>query len=127
MTARRVPKPVPGVPPPNKPVVIRLRNSNNIKRRLWHSGCYSNLTISLSGGAMAKIERVREELSSPPTPDYWKQRTGAGWRLAAVEWAREAQSEKPSEPAEEIPYGLKIGDDCMHLEVKMRPSARLCC
>lgn len=66
---------------------------------------------------MAKIERVREELSSPPTPDYWKQRTAAGWRLAAVEWAREAQSEKPGEPAEEIPYGLKIGADCMHLEV----------
>jgi hypothetical protein len=49
---------------------------------------------------MAKMERVREEVSAPPAPDYWKRKTDAGWRLAAVEWIR----------------GLKIADDCVHLE-----------
>jgi recombinase len=66
---------------------------------------------------MAKIERVREELSSVPAPDYWKQKAAAGWKLAAVEWAREAESDKSGEAAEEIPFGLKVAEDCMHLEV----------
>ena len=66
---------------------------------------------------MAKMERVREEVSAPPAPDYWKRKTDAGWRLAAVEWIREASAETgSSETREEIPYGLKIADDCVHLE-----------
>src|SRR5207247_3683085 len=66
---------------------------------------------------MAKMERVREEVSAPPAPDYWKRKTDAGWRLAAVEWIREASAETgSSETREQIPYGLKIADDCVHLE-----------
>ena len=66
---------------------------------------------------MAKMERVREEVLAPPAPDYWKRKTDAGWRLAAVEWIREASAETASsETREEIPYGLKIADDCVHLE-----------
>jgi hypothetical protein len=66
---------------------------------------------------MAKMERVREEVSAPPSPDYWKRKTDAGWRLAAVEWIREANAEAgSSETREEIPYGLKVADDCVHLE-----------
>ena len=66
---------------------------------------------------MAKMERVREEVLAPPAPDYWKRKTDAGWRLAAVEWIREASVETgSSETREEIPYGLKIADDCVHLE-----------
>jgi hypothetical protein len=70
-----------------------------------------------SGGAMAKVERIREEMSDPPAQDYWQQKSNAGWRLAAVEWIREQQTvDKSAETAEEIPYGLKIADDCVHLE-----------
>ena len=66
---------------------------------------------------MAKMERVREEVSAPPAADYWKRKTDAGWRLAAVEWIREASAEGgTSETREEIPYGVKIADDCVHLE-----------
>src|SRR5437660_11637418 len=69
---------------------------------------------------MAKMERVREEVSAPPAPDYWKRKTDAGWRLAAVEWIGEASAETgSSETREEIPYGLKIADDCAHLEVHL--------
>src|ERR1700692_1049077 len=67
---------------------------------------------------MAKIDRIREEMSNPPAPDYWKQKRDAGWPLAAGEWTREAESaEAPGDPAQEIPYGLKIAADCAHLEV----------
>ena len=67
---------------------------------------------------MAKTERIREEMSDPPAQDYWKQKSDAGWRLAAVEWIRELQSSgTATDPAEEIPYGLRIANDCAHLEV----------
>ncbi len=73
---------------------------------------------------MAKIERIREEVSMPPAADYWRRMIESGWRLAAVEWTRERSSaESPtSDPSEEIPYGLQIADDCVHLEVN--PSER---
>ena len=64
-------------------------------------------------------ERIREEMSVPPSPDYWNRKSEAGWRLAAVEWIREVKGAEPvpPDPAQEIPYGLKIADDCAHLEV----------
>jgi len=67
---------------------------------------------------MARIERVREEMSVEPESDYWKRRREAGWKVAAVEWTKEVEEEAgPSDPAQEIPYGLRIGEDCVHLEV----------
>ena len=68
---------------------------------------------------MANSERMRDEMSSPPAADYWTRKSEAGWRLAAVEWIREVKSAEtaPPDPAQEIPYGLKIADDCAHLEV----------
>ncbi len=67
---------------------------------------------------MAKTERVREEMAAPPTPEYWSRMADAGWRLAAVEWSREVPAAQPApEASEEIPYGLQIADDCVHLEV----------
>ena len=58
---------------------------------------------------MAKMERVREEVSAPPAPDYWKRKTDAGWRLAAVEWIREASAETGSSETR----GLAVGHrDC---------------
>lgn len=68
---------------------------------------------------MAQSERMREEMSSPPTADYWARKSEEGWRLAAVEWIREAKGAEPTlaDPAQEIPYGLRIAADCAHLEV----------
>jgi hypothetical protein len=70
---------------------------------------------------MKKIEWIREALSALPSPEYIKQREGAGWRMVAVEWEREVQSEaappsKELAPGEEIPYGTRIANDCLHLE-----------
>lgn len=66
---------------------------------------------------MSRSERVREAMSSPPTPEYLRERASQGWRLVAVEW------ERPVEEADgdagvlrqEIPYGLQVARDCRHL------------
>jgi hypothetical protein len=65
-----------------------------------------------------KIERVREVLSGQPTPDYWMEKAAAGWKLVAVEWAREAPAEEPESgrQREEVPFGLQVAGDCLHLE-----------
>jgi hypothetical protein len=69
---------------------------------------------------MAHFERIRDVISGPFSPEIMKQRTAAGWQLVSIEWRRELpENEAPSEGAynEEIPYGLRISDDCQRLEV----------
>ena len=69
---------------------------------------------------MAYFERVRDVLSGPFSSEIIDQRTAAGWQLVSIEWRRELpDSEAPSEGAwqEEIPFGLRISDDCKRLEV----------
>jgi hypothetical protein len=73
-------------------------------------------------------EHARDQVSGPVTLDYFQSRLAEGWRVAAIEWEREAeqaagtsspeQSPEParSERAEEIPYGFRIASDCRHLE-----------
>jgi Recombinase len=69
---------------------------------------------------MKKIEWIREAVSVMPSAEYLKQRETAGWRLAAVEWEREVQTEPTATSGlavgEEIPYGTRIASDCLHLE-----------
>ncbi|HEY2462025.1 MAG TPA: hypothetical protein VGI16_14540 [Candidatus Acidoferrum sp.] len=68
---------------------------------------------------MKKVEWVREALSSWPAPEYLKQKQDAGWHLSAVEWEREVESQSedggPEQTAEQIPYGLQIAADGVHL------------
>lgn len=69
---------------------------------------------------MAYFERMRDLVSEPFSPDIIRQRNATGWRMVAIEWQRELpDSEAPPEGAfrEEIPYGLRISDDCRRLEV----------
>ncbi len=69
---------------------------------------------------MAYFERMRDVISGPFSPEVIRQRTSAGWQLVSIEWRRELpESEAPTEGAfnEEIPYGLRISDDCRRLEV----------
>jgi hypothetical protein len=66
--------------------------------------------------AMPGRERFREPVSIPPTADYLSQRTAAGWKLVALEWEREVEAAPvASVITEEIPYGLRVADDCHHL------------
>lgn len=68
---------------------------------------------------MKKIEWVREAVTGWPEPQYLQQRQNAGWRVAAIEWEREVEEPGPAPqhaPGEEIPYGTRIANDCLHLE-----------
>jgi hypothetical protein len=72
---------------------------------------------------MAHFERIRDVISGPFSPDLIKQRGAAGWQLVSIEWRRELPGDAPiSEGAfdEDIPYGLRISDDCSRLEVEPR-------
>ena len=62
---------------------------------------------------MAK-EKVRERVAGTPSAEYFRLRAEAGWKLVAVEWERETEAPPPAE--EEVPYGMRVGHDCSHLE-----------
>ena len=67
---------------------------------------------------MSKIERIREVLSRPFDESYFRAKLNEGWRLIAVHWERDVEGPRP-EPdrwTEEVPYGLRVAGDCIHLE-----------
>lgn len=69
---------------------------------------------------MAYFERIRDTVTAPVLDAVVRQRTTAGWQPVSIEWRRELpDSERPTEGAfaEEIPYGLRISDDCKRLEI----------
>jgi hypothetical protein len=69
---------------------------------------------------MAYVERIRDMITGPLLEEIVRQRVAAGWHLVSVEWRRELpDSEMPTEGAypEDIPYGLRISDDCKGLEL----------
>ena len=70
---------------------------------------------------VAYFERVRDVVSGPFSPDVIQQRTKAGWQMVSIEWRRELpDAEAPTDGAfnEDIPYGLRVSDDCKRLEVE---------
>ncbi len=78
---------------------------------------------------MGNVERVREELASPPSPEYLKSKMKDGWRPVAIEWVRQAKGAKmgpaPKGLKQEVPYGLKVSKDCLYLEEDPREKAAL--
>jgi hypothetical protein len=69
---------------------------------------------------MANFERIRDVISGPFSPEVIRQRMAAGWQLVSIEWRRELpESEILTQGtfSEDIPYGLRISDDCQRLEV----------
>lgn len=73
---------------------------------------------------MAHFERIRDVVSGPFSPailqQTMEQRMAAGWQPVSIEWRRELPGdEAPTEGAynEDIPYGLRISEDCQRLEV----------
>jgi hypothetical protein len=69
---------------------------------------------------MPHFERIRDVVSTPVSPEVIRDRTASGWQMVSIEWRRELpDSETPSEGAhsEAIPYGLRISNDGLRLEV----------
>jgi len=67
---------------------------------------------------MARTERLRETAAPTLELSYFTQRAAAGWRLVAIEWEREVPGEaaEPARKLAPVPYGLRVSDDCLHLE-----------
>jgi len=71
---------------------------------------------------MARTERIREAARTPLELGYFTERAAAGWRLVALEWEREVTGEArepeaaPARKLSPVPYGLRVSDDCQHLE-----------
>ncbi len=77
---------------------------------------------------MASFERIRDVVSGPFSQQVIDQRVAAGWQMSSIEWRRELpDQETPSDGAynEDIPYGLRISDDCQRLEVDPREQQAL--
>jgi hypothetical protein len=67
---------------------------------------------------MARVERIREAVAGSMDAENLRQKTEAGWKLVALEWQREIPGEEaePEMMIQEIPYGLRVSGDCLHLE-----------
>ena len=67
---------------------------------------------------MARVERIREAMAGPVDAEHMRQKAEAGWRLLALEWQREIPGEEPESETliQDIPYGLRVAGDCLHLE-----------
>jgi len=66
---------------------------------------------------MPKQEHLRELVAGELDPDHLKQRADEGWRLVAIEWQREAEAESGAGNGflEEVPFGMQVAGDCLHL------------
>ena len=63
---------------------------------------------------MAKSERQRDTLDSPPDADYFESRQQDGWQLVAIEWRRGDSGDEPQR-RQEVPFGLEVSEDCHFL------------
>lgn len=65
-----------------------------------------------------KLQRMRENLRGSLTLEYLMQRAQSGWKPVAVEWEREVEGEEfPVTPGwQEVPFGLRVAADHVHLE-----------
>jgi len=71
---------------------------------------------------MPKMERTHETVNGLPSLEYLARKVQDGWKLVGLEWEREVAGPDPDSPAgephewlEEIPYGLRVSDDCSRL------------
>jgi len=71
---------------------------------------------------MPRVERIREAPRSPLELNHFTERAAAGWRLVSLEWERDVPADAPAPPQaparklSPVPYGLRVSDDCLHLE-----------
>lgn len=68
-------------------------------------------------------QRIRDLITGELTLDYLVQRSAAGWKIASIDWVREAPSEMAvslptveTASTEPVPYGLQIAKEGQFLE-----------
>lgn len=64
---------------------------------------------------MKKTERMRQLVSGPISEADIKQQSEKGWKLVAVEWEREIETNEAQLPGT-VPFGLRIAADNQTLE-----------
>lgn len=66
---------------------------------------------------MTKVERIREAVRGPLDPEMFERRAAAGWHLVGLEWERQSEGGgEETRRLEEVPFGLRVSEDCRHLE-----------
>jgi recombinase len=67
---------------------------------------------------MPRVERMREVLANPLTQSYIERKSGEGWKPVVVVWERQVEGGQTgaADITEDLPYGLKISEDCLQLE-----------
>ena len=76
---------------------------------------------------MANMKRFREVISQWPDRESWQAKMDEGWKPVAIEWEREEVSVETDQGQlrREVPYGLKVSEDCLHLEENPKEMAVL--
>ncbi len=66
---------------------------------------------------MARKEHFRDVVAGMPDAGYWQEKADQGWELSAIEWVREVSAGESSQVVlrQEVPYGMQVSEDCMHL------------
>ncbi len=62
------------------------------------------------------IDRVREPATDDSLIELMERRKQEGWTLAAVEWQRPGTHRVGTLNSKEVPYGLQVAHDFLHLE-----------
>jgi len=63
---------------------------------------------------MAQHEHIHERISEPLSKEYVEKRKAEGWNLVGVVWERQIGEGEP-EPEIDVPFGLRVAEDCRHL------------
>ena len=67
---------------------------------------------------MSNRERTRQVVSGEFGPEDLQRKLAEGWKPVAVEWERQLATDAvtATPPAPEVPFGLRVSGDCLHLE-----------
>lgn len=64
---------------------------------------------------MRQVIRYRQSVAGIPADVEIAAREREGWKLVALEWERDAESDA-APPQVDVPFGLRVAGDCRHLE-----------
>ena len=64
---------------------------------------------------MAHYEHLHERITEPLNAEHVEKRKADGWSLVGVIWERQTAASREPEPEIDVPFGLRVADDCRHL------------
>jgi hypothetical protein len=67
---------------------------------------------------MSNRERTRQVISGEFGPEDLQRKLAEGWKPVAIEWERPLATDAvtATRPVPEVPFGLRVSGDCVHLE-----------